>query len=451
MEKTSEVLADFASGARLDSVPEAVVRKAKLSILDGIGTALVSSRLEKSRQTARAIKSVSTNGKSVAWGFGFRASALETALLNGMLIEGLDYSDIHVAAGLHPTSVILPAITSCAESRGTGGDEVLLSHVIGCETMVRLGLSASGKFHARGFQPTSIVGVVGAAVAASRVMNLPVAQMRQAISLGTALAFGSSLSVRVGAYFGGIDTGRAAESGILAALLAREGVSGIATDAIEGRFGFLEAHAGAGNYDLGPITKGLGKTWEMKDIFLKRYPTSYACTFMLDAALRLRKSTDLSADQVEEVRFGDSAQNIGLFSEPEEQKRRPATIYDAKTSHYFLLSLALIYGTITPQMLQTKLSDRRVQQLSDKVSYVLDTESHWVEVRLKGGSVVRETQDTLVPTAEEVVRKKYRENAGQVLGAEKSAKIESMVDGLERIGDIRELTALLRKGSAAQV
>jgi len=293
---------------------------------------------------------------------------------------------------------------------------------------------------------------VGAAVAASRVMNLPLNQVRQAISLGTTLAFGSSLSVRVGAYFGGIDTGRAAESGILAAILAREGVSGIATDAIEGRFGFLEAHAGTGNYELGPITKGLGRTWEMKDIFLKRYPTSYACTFMLDAALRLRKSAGITAaDQIEAVRFGDSAQNIGLFSEPEEQKRRPQTIYDAKTSHYFLLALALTFGTITPQMLQSKLNDRGVLQLSDRVSYALDADSHWVEVRLKDGRVVREAQDTLVPSTEETVRKKYRDNAGQVLGAEKSAKIESMVDNLERVGDIRELTSLLRKGSAAQV
>ena len=57
-------------------------------------------------------------GPPPAWGYGFKTSPLEAALINGMLVEGLDYSDVHVGAGLHPTSVILPAVVAYAEREG---------------------------------------------------------------------------------------------------------------------------------------------------------------------------------------------------------------------------------------------------------------------------------------------------------------------------------------------
>ena len=444
MELISEALAGFATGLNLDSVPEAVTRRAKLSILDAVGTALLSSRLEKSKQSAKAVRRVSSGGESAAWGLRFSASPLESALVNGMLIEGLDYSDIHVGAGLHPTSVILPAVAAIGETKGASGGEVLLGHLIGCETMIRLGLSAPGNFHAHGVQPTSAVGVLGSSLAASRMMGLPPRKAEEALSLATTLAFGSSLSVRVGAYFGGVDSGRAAESGMLAAILAREGVTGIARDSIEGRFGFLETCVGAGNYDAKRITKRLGSAWEMKDIFLKRYPTSYACTPTIDAAVRIGSADGFKTEEIEEVRFGENAPNIGLFSEPEESKRRPASLYDAKTSQYFLLSLALTFGRVTPQMLQTKLKDKAVLELSDKVGYVLDEKSHWVEVKMKDGRVVREIEDRLVPTSEVAVRRKFRENSVLALGQERTSRIESMVDSLEELSDIGELTSLLK-------
>jgi 2-methylcitrate dehydratase PrpD len=444
VDSTSKALADFAAGLEIDAVPDVVLEKVKLSILDGIGAALLSSTLAKSKQTARAIRIVSTGGKSTAWGWGFKASPLEAALLNGMLTEGLDYSDIHVGAGLHPTSVILPAVVAYGETGRASGEDVLLAHLIGCEAMIRLGLAAPGKFHARGFQPTSIIGAVGAALATGKMAKLTGEEMLEALSLGTTLAFGSSLSVRVGAYFGGIDSGRAAESGILAAMLAKEGISGIAQDAIEGRFGFMEAHAGTGNYDLGPTTAGLGKKWEMKDIFHKRYPTSYACTSLLDAATRLRHKNKLDPSRVAEVKFGDNAGNIGLFSEPEVEKRRPSSIYVAKTSHYFILALALNYGNVSAQLLQDKLKDKKVLQFSDKITYALDEKSHWVEVKLKNGDTLREEQDVLEPSPEAIVRKKYIENSIPVIGGRAATEVESMIDDLEGLDDIKRLTALLK-------
>jgi 2-methylcitrate dehydratase PrpD len=455
MEGASARLAEFASGLSLTSVPRPVVRRAKLSILDALGTALLSAGLERSRQTARAVRSVSSfsyssSGRSTVWGLGFRTSPRTAALVNGMLVEALDYSDIHVGAGLHPASVVLPAVLSYGEAAGASGADLLVSHIAGCEAMVRIGLSAPGRFHARGVQPTSAIGTVGAALATSRAMGLDAGQTEQALSLATGLAFGSSLSVRVGAYFGGVDSGRAAESGVLAAALAREGVSGIARDSLEGRFGFLEAQVGSGGYDLDRITRGLGRAWEVRETFLKRYPTSYACTQLIDSAIRIGRRAGFRPSDVEAVTFGENAANIGLFSEPEAQKRRPSTIYEAKTSHYFLLALALSFGAVRPEMLQARLRDRAVLDLSERVRYVLDDHSHWVEVVLGDGSVLRETQDGLVATPDDAVRRKFRENAAGAIGDERAGRVESAVDSLEELGAVGELASLLRGTGASR-
>jgi hypothetical protein len=103
-----------------------------------------------------------------------------------------------------------------------------------------------------------------------------------------------------------------------------------------------------------------------------------------------------------------------------------------------------------PADLAAKLADPKVQELSDRVRYSLDEKSHWVEVRTKDGRVLRETQDSLVPTPEREVRRKFSENASAVVGAKRSDEIEAMVDALEELPDIVQLTRLLGTGRRSQ-
>src|SRR5208282_708698 len=102
--------------------------------------------------------------------------------------------------------------------------------------------------------------------------------------------------------------------------------------------------AGSGNYDPLPVISGLATRWEMADVFVKRYPTSYSCTNVLDAAVRLRRKVGRDLHAVKAVRFGENAHNIGLFCNPERQKRSPDSLYAAETSYYFLVAAALKYG-----------------------------------------------------------------------------------------------------------
>jgi 2-methylcitrate dehydratase PrpD len=241
-----------------------------------------------------------------------------------------------------------------------------------------------------------------------------------------------------------MDPGRAAESGLLSALIAREGVRGIATDPIEGRFGFLETHAGPRNYDASTITRGLSQRWEISDVFRKRYPTSYVCTYVLDAALRVRKRLERDLARVEEVRFGEKASNLELFCEPERQKRRPGSIYDAETSFYFLVALALSEGSVDIRGLD-RFEDGALLRLGDRVNGVVDEESHWIEVEFDDGTVEREVQNSLDPTTEEQTRRKFFENSQPVIGREGANKLEGMVNSLEELKDVGRLAEVMRR------
>ncbi len=443
MPGVSSDIADFVARLGFERIPPSTLNKAKLHILDALGTSLLSSRLDKARRIVTALSKAATDGGCAVWGYGFRASPSVAALVNGMLAEGLDYSDIHVRAGLHPTCVVLPAVFALSELSGSSGAELLTAYLAGCETMIRLGLAAPGRFHERGFQPTSIIGTLASAMAAGKILLLSKKKLINALSIATTIAFGSSLSVSVGAYLGGIDSGRASESGILSALLAEAGVTGIAEDSLEGKFGFLGTHAGHDNYDAKAITSELGRRWEYHLTFLKRYPTSYACTFALDAALRIRRSRRLTSATIKTLRFGEKRGNLELFGKPLSQKKPPRDVYEAKTSFSYLVSLALIRGEVSFDSISHGLRDSEVVRLARQVVSVPDEKSHWVEVELVDGTRIREEQDDLVQTARKGVLDKFQSNAQRVIGQNRTERLQSLVMSLESLKSIHELTELL--------
>jgi 2-methylcitrate dehydratase PrpD len=437
---TQQVVA-FVDDLSLRHVPDSVVEKGKLHILDGLGVALACSEVERSKRISRALRKLGGGKGSTVWAYGFRSTLSVATMINGTLIEALDYSDIHVNAGLHPTCVVVPALITLAETARASGTDVLEAYLAGCEVMIRLGEAASGKYHERGIQPTSAIGVFASALAVGKLLKLTRKQLTHALSLASILAFGSSLSVRVGSYFGGIDPGRASESGLVAAFQAREGVEGIAEDALEGRFGFLEMYAGKGNYDLERLTKGLGHSWEFAETFLKRYPTSYAHTYCLDAALKLRRlDRQFAISDIKGVTFGETPQNIALFAEPQSIKRSPKTIYDAKTSHYFLLAAALVEGNVGVGTISEKrIREKRILELADRISYAVDEKSHWVEVTLRDGTSLKAVQNTLVPTPRDAAVGKFLSNATTVLDRAHAEALMEQVLSMERLKDVKTL------------
>ena len=182
-------------------------------------------------------------GLSTVWGTTLSAAPPEAALVNGALAHGLDFDDTHADSVCHGSAVLVPAVLALAESEGLGGRDALTAIVAGYEAMVRIAMAAPGRFHERGWHATAVCGAFGAALAAGKCLRLDAARLTAALGIAASMASGVMEFLEDGSWVKHLHPEWAAQSGIQAAALAREGFTGPAT-ALEGRLGFLRAALG---------------------------------------------------------------------------------------------------------------------------------------------------------------------------------------------------------------
>src|SRR5207244_2849451 len=152
---------------------------------------------------------------------------------------------------------------------------------------------------ARGRQCTATTGTSGCAAAAARLLALDLGQVRHAMGLAAALA--SVLKENFGSMTKPYHAGHAARNGVLAALLAREGLTA-SESALDGKQGFLEATGTAPvpAAALATALDGLGQRWHVLEtgVAVKPYPSCALTHSAIDALLDLRTRHGFAADQV---------------------------------------------------------------------------------------------------------------------------------------------------------
>lgn len=180
-------------------------------------------------------------GKSSVCASEMRVPPTIAALINGTAAHSFELDDTHDASLSHPGAVVIPAAIAVAETIGAGGAEFLAAIVAGYETMARLGMAANiANVIGHGHHPTAILGVFGAATAASILYKLDFATSLQAWGHALSLSAGSMQfsDEPFGTTVKRLHAGYPAHNGILAAEMARAGVSA-PQQAIDGRYGFL--------------------------------------------------------------------------------------------------------------------------------------------------------------------------------------------------------------------
>lgn len=234
MDYTRE-LAAFSAGLSLEQIPEEVVHKAKLCILDYVANVYGSLELEAVRSVVEYIRSLGGPEAATALGCGFKTGIQNAAFLNGTTAEAIEAQDGLRFGGNHPVSAVIPASFAVAESKGLGGREFLEAMVAGYEVASRVA-AAVHPFHTlSGFLPTGTCGTFGAAAAASKLMGADESDMLNALGVAGYLVPLSMAEALMGGYTVKIvQGGQAASAGIMAAGLAGVGITG-APYVLEGR------------------------------------------------------------------------------------------------------------------------------------------------------------------------------------------------------------------------
>ncbi len=438
-------------------MPDDVVDAAKLHLLDTLGCGLAADGLgvaTEARQTAAR-----TGGRAEASVLGLDDAlpAASAAFANGMLCHGLDFDDTHAASASHVSTVVCPAALAVAQSVGASGAETLAAIIVGNEVVTRVGMAAPTEFHRRGFHPTSVCGVFGATLAASRLLGLDLPTATSAMGLAGSLASGIFAYLDEGTPTKPLHAGWAAQAGVHAASLAAAGAAGPGS-VLEAKFGLYHAFVGRepGDVDLATQLADLGSRWETPRIAYKPYPACHAMHAVVGAAREASAGRRLQAAEVTSIVAEVPEIAVDLVLEPLAAKRRPRTEYEAKFSLPYSVAAMLARGELgLADYEQAAVTDGPVLELAGKVGYVERQFPTYpqalpgaIELRLASGETLRAEQPYQEASPEnpwirDDVLAKFRGNlrAGGHSGA--GAPLEEIVLSLESQASLASLREAL--------
>ena len=447
----SETLAGFAHDLAAAAVPAHVRERARHLILDATGIAYASGRYEFAHKAMTAIAGLGGEGSVPVIGLPARLAPRDAALINGILVHGLDFDDTHTGGVIHATSSLWPCVLAAGHMRGASGEDLVTAYIAGVEAATRLAAVGSGPFHQIGFHPTGLIGVFGCTLAAGKLMGLPPKALVMAQGIALSMAAGSLEFLEDGAWTKRMHPGWAAQSGITAAGLAQQGFVG-PSRAYEGRFGLFKAYLQGGieAERWTRATAGLSEVWETMAVAVKPLPACHFTHACSDAAIALLKQHKFGIGDIERIRALVPAEVVKTVCEPVANKRRPANAYDAQFSIPYLVSASLVRGRFGLGELEPEvLSDETILQLCDRVDYEVDPRStfprHYtgeVEIALKDGRklVHREAMNRGCadrPLSNAEIAEKFTGNARLSLAARQADAVRDAVLGLDAADDAR--------------
>ena len=449
-------LAKFVAEMRLADVPKSVRERALQLMLDAVGVGLAACRYPFAERTLAGAKALGGEGESTVIGHRERLPLRDAALVNGVLLHGLDFDDSHLTAIIHSTVTCLPAAFGVAEAQRASGADMLAAYIAGMECAIRIGASVKGGFHHVGFHATGVISHFSSALVAGRLLGLDADALTRAQGIAASTAGGVQVFLEEGAWTKRLHPGWGAVAGITAATLARSGFFG-PSRAYEGRFGFFETHLQeyAAAVDLGRITAGLGSVWELPDTSIKPYPICHFIHGAAEAAIRLHGKLKPTSASLTEIRVRIPKDTLPIVAEPVAIKIAPANDYDAKFSAQYVVATCLLKGRIGLAELEPEArNDPVVRALARRVVVEADAETGYPKY-MSGGVTLGTTDgrrhDEYVPINNgsgeraldaDGIAEKFFASAELTVPHAKAVRVREAILALETIS-VAELAAAL--------
>jgi 2-methylcitrate dehydratase PrpD len=445
----AEVFAAWAGGLKTEAIPQAARDVARHALLDVAGLCIAARGAD---YVGAALAAWDAEGPCTALGHRRGLDAAGAAFINGTAAHGEDFDDSFEGTPVHASAVVLPAVLAAAERHGRSGADLLRGYVVGAELMCRLALVAPTAIHRAGFHPTAVIGALGAAAGVGATLRLSPRQITDALGIAGSMASGIIEYLAEGTWTKRLHAGWAAQAGLRAALLGREGFLGPRT-VLEGEHGFFRAFGTPGiTPDFRFVTEGLGADWQMAKIAFKPYACGTMLHPFIDCAIRLARE-GVAAGEVAEVvcRVGEGT--VHRLWEPLAEKRTPSTSYSAKFSGPFAIALGLIEQAAgLEQFTDAKVRDPDLLALAGRVRYEIDPANEYprnytgdVRVILRDGAVRDAHQPYLrggvrEPLGHAEVAAKFRANAA--FGGWPDSRIDALAAFCDDAFDRRDLSGL---------
>src|ERR1700755_2284859 len=279
----AETLAEKITALKPGMLPAITTRKCEDLLIDVVGLC-VTARNEDYIKSA--LVGCDDDGPCTAIGHRRTLNAAGAAFVNGTAAHGEDFDDTFEGGPVHAGAVIVPAVLAACERYNPDGRMALTGIAVGTEVLCRLSLVVPKAVHKAGFHPTAVFGAMGSAAGVGAALGLNAKQIVDALGIAGSMAGGIIEYLAEGAWTKRLHAGWAAQSGLRAALLARQGFVGPRTvfEGVHGLFhGF--AHTTDGNYEA--LTGDFGTNWVTDTLAFKPYPCGTMAQPYIDCARRL--------------------------------------------------------------------------------------------------------------------------------------------------------------------
>jgi 2-methylcitrate dehydratase PrpD len=458
----TQKLSEFIFQAKYGKLTPEVISAAKIAVLDHIGVAMAGSQEPSGRIINQMVSENNLPPESTVIGHRYRTNCSMAALVNGTAAHVLDYDDCldfpRVGLG-HPSTSILPALIALSEKNHFSGPDLIMAYLVGIEAYGKIGLMSKEAFKdGRRWEWTSVLGVMGATAAVSKILNLDESKINQSFGIAASLSCG--LIRNFGSMAGHLHAGNAARNAIEAGLLAQKGFTAY-NDIIEAPSGFYNTFTA----NLEPLpeevlkeySSSLGNPWNIVNpgFMFKAFPCAHISHFGVTAGLELKKQYPIDWTQISEIEFRIPTAIQKLVSYPD-----PKTGIQAKFSLGYCLSRTLIEGKIKiPHFADENINDPATRQLMQKIKFIAieqdmgDSPFGYQEVTLKmrdgktyTSRVAHAKGEPQNPQTHQEFTSKYMECARYAhYDDETASRIQAMVLDLDQIKDISQLTALIGK------
>ncbi len=426
--------------------------RVKYLLLDYLGVAIRGTLSESSAPVYRFLSTRQDRAGVPVIATGLKVDGPYAALGLGTAAHSLELDDVVNAASLHPAVSVMSAALSAGYMIGCSGPELMEGIVNGYEVMVKLGIALDPAAHyAQGFHPTGTCGTLGAAAAASKIFKLDTKQTMHALGIAGSQAAGSLEFLSDGAFTKRFHAGWSAHSGLVAALLAREGFTGPQT-IVEGKFGFLHAYSGKSDPDK--VLAGWGSPFEVMNTSIKPHACCRYKQGAIDCILKMVEDHELAPEDIEQVRVSILKAGFALVADPPEFKSHPASIVDAQFSMPFGAAIAIAKkNAFLDQYCLENISSEEIKQLMLRVTCVQDQEIEkdfprkWpakVTIISRDGREVSAALehpkgDPENPLSWDEIIAKFNSLAGAVLSSHGCLQLVQSTRDLDKLTDIRPL------------
>ncbi len=448
-----------------DTWPADALHSAKRQFIDVMGVSILGAR---DASTAKVFETVEHwgDGPCTAIGRERTLSAPWAALVNGTAAHALDLDDNFDPAKAHATAVLAPAIIALGEQEKSSGHACLDAYICGLQIMGRVGQGVNPAHRNRGWHATATVGAIGAAAACARLLKLNATQAANAVSLSTSMAAG--FMSQFGTMTKPIHAGLAAKSGVIAASMARTGITA-GRETLDGPTGMNRLMVGPDYEKLrDAITKpehGQNLKFETESIGtplliidngfrVKRFANCGSAHRAMDALSLLKEERGFSVDDVAKInaRLPKTHLNNLMHHDPKDPMQ-------AKFSLQYGLAVVLRTGgcalhDFTPEAVMRP-EIRSLYKIIeakpiDKSEGEFPTS---VEVHLKTGAVLEKSLamplgSKAAPFTDEQYWNKFDDCVGTLITPGELAQVKQYLEDLQQLQDVTLVMTPLRQSMA---